>query len=570
MGIIKDLFNNILLENNIDKKLDELFILKNIIKDSGDDCSVFANIEFYLNRVAFHPISHKEIKFINSEFENTITLYSKVYNEKETYLIYKYCYDYIQSVIEGEKFYEKVHDFTTICDKEVLNYTSKLDLTECMKKFFYCNKTKKLIHGYRYHGVDNFMYSEKFKNIETCGGASRCDFCSERSDIRRLLRMYYNYYKKTDIFLNLNTVILKEAGIYVPFEFPINDITVSTTLKKLPTIDDVKKSIYKQHFQTKSNIYYTIFIKFMMATKELNPEEKFYFTMFINIQKILNNEIIPSCEFDYNLLDTDQKLIYSYYNFIDINKPVGVDECNKLYSYIKFNNVKFRYDKTIKYEINSDMMRFDEKLDCKDNDELFKVHIYYLIVNCIANKYKAKFCEFVNDYKNVISILTCQGNNKEIAYKYQQIILLKVAIIYFKNEKITELKEVVSLMNDEFCIGKICNITGILYHDLYIKPATSIHEKLHEERFRCPITSDTFTDPVIAADGFTYDRPVMVEYLKTNDISPITRQKLQSKTLYPNKLLRFEIQEITGEILNCADDFEPEDEDIGYYLEPDM
>ena len=46
------------------------------------------------------------------------------------------------------------------------------------------------------------------------------------------------------------------------------------------------------------------------------------------------------------------------------------------------------------------------------------------------------------------------------------------------------------------------------------------------------------TDPVSTADGFTYEREAISEWLRTKDTSPHTGAKLESKTLIPNHLVR--------------------------------
>jgi hypothetical protein len=38
-------------------------------------------------------------------------------------------------------------------------------------------------------------------------------------------------------------------------------------------------------------------------------------------------------------------------------------------------------------------------------------------------------------------------------------------------------------------------------------------------------------DPVVAADGFTYERSVIERWLRSNDTSPITNETLADKTL---------------------------------------
>ena len=54
----------------------------------------------------------------------------------------------------------------------------------------------------------------------------------------------------------------------------------------------------------------------------------------------------------------------------------------------------------------------------------------------------------------------------------------------------------------------------------------------------CPITTETMTDPFCAADGFTYEREAITEWLRTRDTSPFTGATLESKSLFPNYSLR--------------------------------
>ena len=54
--------------------------------------------------------------------------------------------------------------------------------------------------------------------------------------------------------------------------------------------------------------------------------------------------------------------------------------------------------------------------------------------------------------------------------------------------------------------------------------------------FICPITAEIMTDPVSTVDGFTYEREAISKWLRTNDTSPRTGAKLESKTLTPNHM----------------------------------
>ncbi|KXZ54121.1 hypothetical protein GPECTOR_5g222 [Gonium pectorale] len=56
--------------------------------------------------------------------------------------------------------------------------------------------------------------------------------------------------------------------------------------------------------------------------------------------------------------------------------------------------------------------------------------------------------------------------------------------------------------------------------------------------FLCPLTRQLMSDPVVAADGITYNRPAIAEWLRQHDASPVTRQPLANKMLTPNVALR--------------------------------
>ncbi|KAI3814472.1 hypothetical protein L1987_14112 [Smallanthus sonchifolius] len=61
--------------------------------------------------------------------------------------------------------------------------------------------------------------------------------------------------------------------------------------------------------------------------------------------------------------------------------------------------------------------------------------------------------------------------------------------------------------------------------------------------FYCPIVQEIMDDPHIAADGFTYEHRAIKIWLERQDASPVTRRRLQHKTLTPNHTLRSAIQD---------------------------
>ncbi|GMH36005.1 hypothetical protein BSKO_03873 [Bryopsis sp. KO-2023] len=63
------------------------------------------------------------------------------------------------------------------------------------------------------------------------------------------------------------------------------------------------------------------------------------------------------------------------------------------------------------------------------------------------------------------------------------------------------------------------------------------------DRFICPITQDVMEDPVVASDGFTYERIAIQRWMTKTATSPMTRQRLQHRHLYTNMLLRSEMSD---------------------------
>lgn len=59
------------------------------------------------------------------------------------------------------------------------------------------------------------------------------------------------------------------------------------------------------------------------------------------------------------------------------------------------------------------------------------------------------------------------------------------------------------------------------------------------DEFLCPITREVMSDPVIAADGYTYERVSIEEWLTSGrKTSPMTNAPLKSTTLTPNRMLK--------------------------------
>ena len=57
-------------------------------------------------------------------------------------------------------------------------------------------------------------------------------------------------------------------------------------------------------------------------------------------------------------------------------------------------------------------------------------------------------------------------------------------------------------------------------------------------QFTCPLSLETMVDPVVAADGVTYERAIVERWLREHDTSPANGAKLAHKFLTPNLALR--------------------------------
>jgi hypothetical protein len=73
--------------------------------------------------------------------------------------------------------------------------------------------------------------------------------------------------------------------------------------------------------------------------------------------------------------------------------------------------------------------------------------------------------------------------------------------------------------------------------------SSAADEKAPPPSFICPLTLETMSDPVTAADGHSYERQAIAEWLKKSNLSPLTGQALAHKQLIASHALRNAIQE---------------------------
>lgn len=72
------------------------------------------------------------------------------------------------------------------------------------------------------------------------------------------------------------------------------------------------------------------------------------------------------------------------------------------------------------------------------------------------------------------------------------------------------------------------------------------------DAFYCPITGAIMTNPVIATDGYTYEKSAIESWLNIKFISPMTRQPMSVSDLTPNRALKDAIDEYLSNTPNAV------------------
>eukprot|EP00428_Durinskia_dybowskii_P012238 CAMPEP_0170223444 /NCGR_PEP_ID=MMETSP0116_2-20130129/11422_1 /TAXON_ID=400756 /ORGANISM="Durinskia baltica, Strain CSIRO CS-38" /LENGTH=662 /DNA_ID=CAMNT_0010474147 /DNA_START=14 /DNA_END=1998 /DNA_ORIENTATION=+ len=73
----------------------------------------------------------------------------------------------------------------------------------------------------------------------------------------------------------------------------------------------------------------------------------------------------------------------------------------------------------------------------------------------------------------------------------------------------------------------------------------------HPDAFYCPISRQCMHDPVVLADGHTYERRHIEKWLRRHNTSPVTGLELAQKDLFPNHALRNAIEEYFQQVFSA-------------------
>lgn len=64
----------------------------------------------------------------------------------------------------------------------------------------------------------------------------------------------------------------------------------------------------------------------------------------------------------------------------------------------------------------------------------------------------------------------------------------------------------------------------------------------------CPITYTLFREPVVAEDGHTYERQAIIQWIKCDNTSPLTREPITIEGLRPNHIVRNLVEEFRNKL----------------------
>jgi len=107
-----------------------------------------------------------------------------------------------------------------------------------------------------------------------------------------------------------------------------------------------------------------------------------------------------------------------------------------------------------------------------------------------------------------------------------------------------------SQIKDEI-LSSFLGVGPLGHRNKILRELKSIREKEMEgnipDEFLCPITRELMSDPVIASDGFTYERSSITSWIRAGkDTSPMTNIPLQQTEFIPNRSLKSAIMRYFG------------------------
>jgi len=149
------------------------------------------------------------------------------------------------------------------------------------------------------------------------------------------------------------------------------------------------------------------------------------------------------------------------------------------------------------------------------------------------------------DMESYLKTMAERGQDEErikeikesLSLYYEKLIKGQTRTVYNQNNEIKEKAEKLILENPD-------REKSNFYQNM--KAFRSVWKDDVPSKNCCPITRELFLDPVIAADGFSYERKALEVWFETNKVSPMTEQPMINK-FDTNISLRKEVQKFYEE-----------------------
>ena len=185
---------------------------------------------------------------------------------------------------------------------------------------------------------------------------------------------------------------------------------------------------------------------------------------------------------------------------------------------------------------------FDEDLIAKQKDEEEAQLQFYKILS-IEKAIEIEPADIRKLQNTVIWFITHPNFNDWNKNKLNNIICCEQS----DNLEMAQMMSKYSHLFNKLLNNKTVTIGGNHYsHSTRIRKDAQTQEANYKSEplteYLCPISHDVMVDPVIARDGFTYEKTEIVEWFKRNSTSPLTNKTI-SKKLLENKTLKVIIDE---------------------------
>lgn len=138
--------------------------------------------------------------------------------------------------------------------------------------------------------------------------------------------------------------------------------------------------------------------------------------------------------------------------------------------------------------------------------------------------------EEISHFEQMHNWKTESNKNKGfVSFKRRQLIKKRFHILFEKKNVLQSLKKKVRVLEEEQSIYE----TNLATCSRVPFPLENMPEE-----FICPITHDVMKNPVLDNEGISYEYEALVEWLRTKEVSPVTKRPLRKQEIRKNLNLK--------------------------------